>query len=77
MPQPPIEIVKYLATPLVPLREQYPPGTGGTGARSEWPEGTLKGIEEIEGFQEQVLGCESKRSGRLWSMQGRSKGRME
>ncbi|KAK4689206.1 hypothetical protein P7C73_g908, partial [Tremellales sp. Uapishka_1] len=53
MPQPPIELHKYLASPLPQLREQYPPGTGGTGPRESW-EGNLKGVEVIEGFEGKV-----------------------
>ncbi len=59
MPQPPLEVAKYLASPLPALREQYPPGTGGTGPRAEWPEGTLKGVQEIDGFEQSVSTCES------------------
>ncbi|GFZ42817.1 hypothetical protein JCM24511_00535 [Saitozyma sp. JCM 24511] len=54
MPQPPLDIVKYLGTPLIPLREQYPPGTGGTGPRADWAEGTLKGVEVIQDFEDKV-----------------------
>ena len=57
MPQPPLDIVKYLTKPLPNLREQYPPGTGGTGPRSDWPEGTLETIEVIEGFNDHVQTC--------------------
>ena len=57
MPQPAQETVKYLSTPLPTLREQYPPGTGGTGPRAEWPEGTLKGVQVIDGFERQVKSC--------------------
>ncbi|KAK1920913.1 hypothetical protein DB88DRAFT_501487 [Papiliotrema laurentii] len=53
MPQPPLDIVKYLSKPLPNLREQYPPGTGGTGPRAEW-DGTLKSVQVIDGFNEQV-----------------------
>ncbi|KAK8861368.1 hypothetical protein IAR55_002187 [Kwoniella newhampshirensis] len=53
MPQPPLDLHKYLATPLPALREQYPPGTGGTGPRASW-DGSLKGVQEIEGFEEEV-----------------------
>ncbi|CAD6576840.1 MAG: hypothetical protein TREMPRED_001782 [Tremellales sp. Tagirdzhanova-0007] len=52
MPQPPLEVSKYLASPLPSLREQYPPGTGGTGPRAEWPEGTLNGVQEIDDFRQ-------------------------
>jgi len=57
MPQPPLDIVKYLTKPLPSLREAYPPGTGGTGPRAEWPEGTLKSVQVIEGFGAQVKDC--------------------
>jgi hypothetical protein len=56
MPQPPLDIVKYLSKPLPNLREQYPPGTGGTGPRAEW-DGTLKSVQVIDGFNEQVQAC--------------------
>jgi hypothetical protein len=59
MPQPPFEVAKYLSTPLPAFREQYPPGTGGTGPRAEWPEGTLKGVQVIDDFQNQVSSCTS------------------
>lgn len=59
MPQPPLDIVKYLSKPLPNLREQYPPGTGGTGPRAEWNEGTLKSVQVIEGFNDQVQKCKS------------------
>ncbi len=58
MPQPALEVVKYLTTPLPALREQYPPGTGGTGPRKDWSEGTLTGIQVIDGFTNQVNDCE-------------------
>ncbi|ODO06324.1 hypothetical protein L198_01556 [Cryptococcus wingfieldii CBS 7118] len=54
MPQPPFEIQKYLSKSLPTLREQYPPGTGGTGPRAEW-DGPLKGIEVIDDFNQKVL----------------------
>ncbi|RXK41434.1 hypothetical protein M231_01340 [Tremella mesenterica] len=54
MPQPSIQLKKYLCTPLPTLREQYPPGTGGTGPRAEWPQGTLKGVQVIDGFVDGV-----------------------
>ena len=57
MPQPPQELVKYLSTPLPQLREQYPPGTGGTGPRSDWSEGTLKGVQVIDDFKARVQQC--------------------
>jgi hypothetical protein len=57
MPQPPLDIVKYLGTPLIPVREQYPPGTGGTGPRADWAEGTLKGVEVIQNFGDKVNEC--------------------
>jgi hypothetical protein len=57
MPQPPLDIVKYLGTPLIPLREQYPPGTGGTGPRADWAEGALKGVEVIQDFEDKVNEC--------------------
>jgi len=58
MPQPPLDIHKYLKFVLPPVAERYPPGTGGTGARSEWPEGTLKGIETVDDFSKLVTDCE-------------------
>lgn len=61
MPQPPLDIVKYLGTPLIPLREQYPPGTGGTGPRADWAEGTLKGVEVIQDFEDKVNECTCRR----------------
>ncbi|KAE8540789.1 hypothetical protein D1P53_003153 [Cryptococcus gattii VGV] len=54
MPQPPFELQKYLSKALPQLREQYPPGTGGTGPRAHW-DGSLKGVEVIEGFGDQVV----------------------
>ncbi|KAL7419787.1 hypothetical protein Q5752_005703 [Cryptotrichosporon argae] len=54
MPQPPLDIPKYLASPLPPLREAYPPGTGGTGPRASWPEGTLKGVQVLDDFAAQA-----------------------
>lgn len=59
MPQPPLDIVKYLSKPLPGLREAYPPGQGGTGPRAEWPEGTLKSVQVIDGFSAQVKDCTS------------------
>ncbi|OCF78154.1 hypothetical protein I204_00091 [Kwoniella mangroviensis CBS 8886] len=53
MPQPPLDLNKYLSTPLPHLREQYPPGTGGTGPRAEFS-GDLKGVQEIENFDDEV-----------------------
>ena len=58
MPQPPIEIKKYLETPLPSLREQYPPGTGGTGPRAQWPEGTLKSVQVMDDFDAAAKKCE-------------------
>ena len=58
MPQPPIEIKKYLETPLPSLREQYPPGTGGTGPRAQWPEGTLKTVQVMDDFDAAAKKCE-------------------
>jgi hypothetical protein len=58
MPQPALDIHKYLKFALPAVSEKYPPGTGGTGARSEWPEGTLKGIETLDNFGELVTACE-------------------
>ena len=58
MPQPTVEIVPYLATPLPPLRESYPPGTGGTGPRSEF-KGALKTVDVIKGLEGDVEKCES------------------
>lgn len=58
MPQPTVEIGPYLSTPLPPLREAYPPGTGGTGPRSEW-NGELKRVGVLEGLEGEVEKCES------------------
>jgi hypothetical protein len=57
MPQPAVSIPNYLATPLPPLREAYTPGTGGTGPRSEWPEGKLQTVSVIEGLEGKVQEC--------------------
>ncbi|WVO17987.1 hypothetical protein L204_105685 [Cryptococcus depauperatus] len=54
MPQPPFELQKYLGRSMPALREQYPPGTGGTGPRASW-DGSLKGVQVIDDFTEQVL----------------------
>ncbi|WVF66843.1 hypothetical protein IAT40_001585 [Kwoniella sp. CBS 6097] len=54
MPQPPLDLNKYLTQSLPHLREQYPPGTGGTGPRAEF-NGSLKGVQVIEDFEDQVL----------------------
>lgn len=54
MPQPAVSIPDYLATALPPLREAYPPGTGGTGPRQEWPEGKLETVSVIEGLEGKV-----------------------
>ncbi|ORX36378.1 hypothetical protein BD324DRAFT_491848 [Kockovaella imperatae] len=62
MPQRPQELVKYLSTPLPQLREQYPPGTGGTGPRSDWSEGTLKTVQVIDDFEQQVKDYLSKQT---------------
>lgn len=59
MPQPPIHIETYLSTPLPPLREQFPPGTGGTGPRDEWNEGKLKSVAVIPDFEQAVQSCTS------------------
>ena len=56
MPQPPLDIVKYLSKALPALREAYPPGTGGTGPREDW-DGTLKSVQVIDGFEGQVNEC--------------------
>ncbi|WVQ83590.1 hypothetical protein IAT38_005731 [Cryptococcus sp. DSM 104549] len=53
MPQPPLELHKYLTKPLPVLRENYPPGTGGTGPRAQW-DGNLKGVQVIDDFVDQV-----------------------
>lgn len=53
MPQPAFEVQKYLSQPLPHLREQYPPGTGGTGPRASW-DGSLKGVEVIEDLDDKV-----------------------
>jgi hypothetical protein len=58
MPQPSVEIVPYLATPLPPLREAYPPGTGGTGPREEF-KGTLQDVGVLKGLSGDVEKCES------------------
>ncbi|BEI79586.1 hypothetical protein CcaverHIS002_0101150 [Cutaneotrichosporon cavernicola] len=55
MPQPPLDVHKYFNKPLWRIADKYPPGTGGTGARKEWPEGTLTGVEVIEDFDKLVL----------------------
>ena len=59
MPQPPLDLQKYLSTPLPAVRESYPPGTGGTGPRQDWNEGTLKGVHVIEDFKDLVKACTS------------------
>lgn len=53
MPQPPLDVQKYLSKPLPQIRESYPPGTGGTGPRAEW-EGSLKGVQVIDDLNERV-----------------------
>ncbi|WVR04016.1 hypothetical protein IAU60_001015 [Kwoniella sp. DSM 27419] len=53
MPQPPLDLNKYLGHPLPPLRESYPPGTGGTGPRAEFG-GSLKGVQVIDDFADEV-----------------------
>jgi hypothetical protein len=58
MPQPAFEVQKYLSKPLPQIREQYPPGTGGTGPRASW-EGSLKGVEVIDDLNERVTKCMS------------------
>lgn len=60
MPQPALKVAEYLSTPLPALREQYPPGTGGTGPRSEWPEGTLRSVQVVDDFADQVKSCKPK-----------------
>ena len=57
MPQPALDIVKYLSKPLPALREAYPPGTGGTGPRADW-DGSLKSVQVIDNFAQQVKDCE-------------------
>lgn len=57
MPQPSVEIVPYLATPLPPLREAYPPGTGGTGPREEF-KGNLQDVEVLKDLSGDVKKCE-------------------
>lgn len=57
MPQPPLDIHKYFTAKLPHIHEKYPPGTGGTGPRSEWPEGTLKGVEVVDDFDSKVKQC--------------------
>lgn len=68
MPQPTVQIGDYLSTPLPRLREAYPPGTGGTGPRSEW-NGTLKTVGVLQDLEGQVKKCEfvhySRRAKRL------------
>lgn len=54
MPQAPLDVHKYLNKPLWRIADKYPLGTGGTGARKEWPEGTLEGVEVIEDFKQLV-----------------------
>lgn len=60
MPQPALDIHKYLSFVLPPLQEKYPPGTGGTGARSDFS-GNLQSVETVENFQDLTLDCEYKR----------------
>lgn len=57
MPQPALDIHKYLKFALPPVGEKYPPGTGGTGARADW-NGDLQGIETLENFGDMVTACE-------------------
>lgn len=57
MPQPPVDVHKYFNQPLPRIADKYPPGTGGTGARKEWSEGTLKGVEVVENFGSLVSDC--------------------
>jgi hypothetical protein len=57
MPQPALDIHKFLKFSLPQITEKYPPGTGGTGSRSEW-NGSLKGVETIPNFRELVAECE-------------------
>jgi hypothetical protein len=59
MPQPAFEVKKYLSAPLPQIREQYPPGTGGTGPRATW-DGNLKGVEVIDDLDEKVKQCMSR-----------------
>jgi len=58
MPQPPLDVHKYLSNNLPQIRESYPPGTGGTGPRESW-DGTLKGVEVIEDLDQKVTECRS------------------
>lgn len=57
MPQPSLDIHKYLDHTLPHLYEKYPPGTGGTGARTNWPEGTIKAIEVVPNFAHLAKDC--------------------
>lgn len=59
MPQPPLDVHKYFNKPLWRIADKYPPGTGGTGARSDWSEGNLEGIEIIDDFPQLVKECKS------------------
>lgn len=56
MPQPSVEIVPYLSTPLPPLRESYPPGQGGTGPRQEF-NGSLKSVGVLKDLSGDVEKC--------------------
>lgn len=58
MPQPPLDVHKYLSNNLPQIREQYPPGTGGTGPRENW-EGTLKAVQVIDDLDSKVTECGS------------------
>lgn len=57
MPQPPLDVRKYLSFQLPHIHEKYPPGTGGTGPRVSW-DGNLKGVEVIDNFGQDVKKCE-------------------
>lgn len=65
MPQPAFDVTKYLSSPLPSIREQYPPGTGGTGPRASW-EGSLKSVEVIDNLNERVNSCAFTRLQRMW-----------
>lgn len=70
MPQPPLDVKQYIESPLPPLREQYPPGTGGTGPRADWPEQPLKQVQVIDDFEQQAKECELdvRRADLLWRL---------
>jgi hypothetical protein len=57
MPQPAFNVVDYLSKEIPYIKEQYPPGTGGTGPRASW-EGSLKTVQVVDDFGKQVNACE-------------------